>query len=584
MKSIIRFPGLIAFFVVVGIIAAISILFMDYGIKLVATKSLAQATGAEVNIASVEHTFSPFGITLKHIQLTDPKSPLTNQFEAESVSAKIDLAPLLLRKLVIDDLTINGVQLGSLRESEGNVYLKPLEEKSRVADVFADAKAMLSVDEILSKSPLKTTKAVESTRAVYAKHNETLQQQYAALPSKGKLAGYQTQIKALTEIDYKDPIKLVAAKKEFDRLKAEILKDKKQLNDFKQSVGQAKKDLSPQLMALKAAPGQDFEQLKSLVAGDADAINDITTLIFGDQVGKWSQYALAAFDIVGPMLNAQGQVEEEQQLGYAGKWITFDDVSSLPELWIKKAQVSLQWQQENIISDWQDITHQHDVLGKPTVFSVNSSKSSLWQSLIVNGDLWLGQSGAKVNQSWALSGLKLSELDLVSQEKLTSQLDSGFLSSTGKAALNGEAVSGDASIDLNSLIIKATGSNNMTNIVADTLNQLTNLSIDTDIGGTISNLDLSFSSDLNKQISAALLSNAGTEQQSKLNELKQKLNKKTEGMLGNDNSQLSQWLDWEKLADGDLGSINELLEAKLSSIVDEKKDELKKKLFDKFLN
>jgi hypothetical protein len=120
--------------------------------------------------------------------------------------------------------------------------------------------------------------------------------------------------------------------------------------------------------------------------------------------------------------------------------------------------------------------------------------------------------------------------------------------------------------------------------VADTLNQLTNLSIDTDIGGTISNLDLSFSSDLNKQISAALLSNAGTEQQSKLNELKQKLNKKTEGMLGNDNSQLSQWLDWEKLADGDLGSINELLEAKLSSIVDEKKDELKKKLFDKFLN
>jgi uncharacterized protein (TIGR03545 family) len=571
MKSIIRLPGLISFFMIVGLIVAISILFMDYWIKLVAEKSLAKTTGAEVNITSVRHTFSPFGITLNHIQLTDPKAPHTNQIEAESVSAKIDLAPLLLRKLIIDSLTISGLQLGSSRESEGDVYLKPVDEQSQAED------------DILAKSPLKTTKAIEGTRAVYSKHSDTLQQQYAALPEKDKLADYQKRIKALTEIDYKDPIKLATAKKEFDRLKEEILNDKKLVSDFKQSIGAAKNELSPQLATLKAAPGQDYEQLKSLVAGDADAINDVTTLVFGEKAGEWSQYALAVFDIVGPMLNAQGQAEEEQ-LGYAGKWISFDDTSSLPDLWIKKAQVSLQWQQETIISDWQNITHQHDVLGSPTIFSVNSSSSALWQSLILNGDLWLSQSGDKANQSWALSGLKLSELDLVSQEKLTSQLDSGLLSSTGKVALDGEAVSGTGKIDLQSLIIKATGTNKITNIVANTLNQLKKITINTDIGGTIGNLDLSFSSDLNKQIGGALLSNISAEQHTKLDELKQKLNKKIEGMLGEDNSQLAQWLDWEKLADGDLDSINELLKAQFSSVIDEKKDELKKKIFDKLLN
>ncbi|MFT6989424.1 MAG: hypothetical protein ACJASL_001397 [Paraglaciecola sp.] len=583
MKSIIRLPGLITFFIIVGLLAAISILFMDYWIKLVAEKSLAETTGAEVNIASVSHTFSPFGITLNHIQLTDPQAPLTNQLEAESISAKIDLAPLLLRKLIIDDLTISGVQIGSLRGSEGDVYREPKEESSQAEDIFADAKALPNVDDILANSPLKTTKAIENTQAVYAKHSETLQQQYAALPEKDKLADYQTRIKALTETDYKDPIKLVSAKKEFDTLKQEILKDKKRLSDFKQSIAEAKNELSPQLAALKAAPGQDYAQLKSLVAGDADAINDVTTLVFGEQIGHWSQYALAAFDIVGPMLNEQGQTES-QQLGYAGKWISYDDTSSLPDLWIKQAQVSLQWQQENIISDWQDITHQHDVLGRPTVFSVNSTSSALWQSLLLNGDLWLSQAGVKANQNWVLSGLQLSELDLVSQEKLTSQLDSGLLSSTGKAAINGVVVSGTGSIDLKHLIIKATGSNKMTNIVADTLNQLKTLTINTDIGGTIGNLDLSFRSDLNKQIGAALLSNVGAEQQDKLDELKQKLNKNTENMLGDNNSQLTQWLDWEKLADADLGSINLLLEAKLSSVIDDKKDDLKKKLFNKLLN
>jgi uncharacterized protein (TIGR03545 family) len=583
MKSIIRLPGLVAFFTIIGLIAAGSILFLDYWIKIVAENSLAKTTGAEVNIGSVEHTFLPFGITLHRIQLTDPQAPKTNQLEAETVSAKINLAPMLLRKLIIDDLIISGIQLGSLRDVKGDVYRKPTRDLNQAEDIFADPEKFPSIDEILAKLPLKTTKAIENTQAIFTKHNEVLQQQYAALPAKNKLVNYQARIKVLTETDYKYPIKLALAKKEFDAIKEEILNDKKRLSDFKQSVRQAKNELSPQLLALKAAPGEDYAQLKSLVTGDTNALNDVTTIVFGEQVGQWSQYALAAFNIVGPMLEAQVQTEEEQQ-GYAGRWISFDDTSSLPDLWIKKAQISLQWRQEKIISDWQDITHQHDVLGRPTLFSVNSNSSSLWQSLILNGDLWLDQSGVKANQNWALSGLKLSSLALVSQEKLTSQLDSGLLSSSGKAALNGEIVSGTSNIDFQKLIIKAKGSNKITNIVAETLNQLKKLTINTDISGTVDNLNLSLSSNLNKQIGAALLSNVSTEKKAKLDELKQKLNNKTEGVMGTNNNQLDQWLDWEKIADGDLGSINELLETKISGLVDSNKNKLKDKLFEKLFN
>jgi uncharacterized protein (TIGR03545 family) len=583
MKSIIRLPGLVAFFTIIGLIAAGSILFLDYWIKIVAENSLAKTTGAEVNIGSVEHTFLPFGITLHRIQLTDPQAPKTNQLEAETVSAKINLAPMLLRKLIIDDLIISGIQLGSLRNVKGDVYRKPTRDLNQAEDIFADPEEFPSIDEILAKLPLKTTKAIENTQAIFTKHNEVLQQQYAALPAKNKLVNYQARIKVLTETDYKYPIKLALAKKEFDAIKEEILNDKKRLSDFKQSVRQAKNELSHQLLALKAAPGEDYAQLKSLVTGDTNALNDVTTIVFGEQVGQWSQYALAAFNIVGPMLEAQVQTEEEQQ-GYAGRWISFDDTSSLPDLWIKKAQISLQWRQEKIISDWQDITHQHDVLGRPTLFSVNSNSSSLWQSLILNGDLWLDQSGVKANQNWALSGLKLSSLALVSQEKLTSQLDSGLLSSSGKAALNGEIVSGTSNIDFQKLIIKAKGSNKITNIVAETLNQLKKLTINTDISGTVDNLNLSLSSNLNKQFGAALLSNVSTEKKAKLDELKQKLNNKTEGVMGTNNNQLDQWLDWEKIADGDLGSINELLETKISGLVDSNKNKLKDKLFEKLFN
>jgi uncharacterized protein (TIGR03545 family) len=580
MKNIIRWPGLITFFVISGLIAAIVIVFLDFWIKLAAENGIAQATGAEVNIAEVSHTFSPFGITLGQVQLTDPKQPSHNQVQASEIVAKIDLAPLLLRKIIIDDLTITGVKVNQLRESEGDVYRVPESAEEAAKSIFPSSEDIPSVDEILAKSPLKTTKAAQEVQTSYDKHSENLQQQYAQLPDKAKLADYKKRISALTETDYKNPLELAAAKKEFDQLKEEISEDKQKLSAFKQSASEAKQDLAPKIAQLKAAPGQDYDQLKSLIAGDAAAINDVTTLVFGDKVAQWSQYALAAFEIAGPMLAGSAEEKLKKQRN-EGRWVDFSDTTTLPDLLIRKALISLSWQEENIISHWQDITHQHEKLGRPTLFNVDSSSSRLWQSLKVDGDFWLSERGAKAQQKWDLKGLKLADLNLLEQEKLSSTLQKGLLSSTGSVAIKQNLISGNAVVDLKELALSATGSNNLTEVIAETLTQLRNLIINTEVGGTLGDLDLAFSSDLDKQLGAAMLTNLSGDQKGKLAELKQKLSAKIAGPLGDSDGQMTQWLDWEKLADGDLGSINELLESKMGSVVDDKKDELKDKLKDK---
>lgn len=583
MKSIIRWPGLVAFTVIIGLIATISIVFMDFWIKLAAEKGLANATGAEVNIASVEHSFSPFGVILHQIELTDPKKPATNQMQAATVSAKIELAPLLLRKLIIDDLVVEQAQFGTLRDSEGDVYIDVKQQGKAIEDIFGDAVTPPSIDELLEKSPLKTTQAIQDTQQLYAKHSEQLKQQYENLPTKEQLTEYKKTAKELSETDYKDPAQLIVAKEKFEQLKQAVLADKAKLNDFKQAVSQAKNEVGPQLVKLKNAPQQDYQQLKALAAGDQDAIQDVTQLVFGEQAAQWSKYVLAAFDILAPMLKSTGQQEQKNQ-GVKGQWIGFDDTSSLPDLWIKNADISLSWQTEEIQSTWTDITHQHDVLGKPTLFSINSSASKLWQSLKLNGNLWLAEAGAKAEQEWQLAGLKLSDLALIDSDKMSSQLEQGLLSSKGQLKLNGETLSGTGLIDLNALAISATGSNKLTNAIASTLNKMQQLQLNTDIGGTLGDLDLSVSSDLAQQIGSALISNASPEQQAKLDELKQKLNAKTSGLLSDSNTEMSQWLEWEKLVDGNLSSINDVLKTKLNSAIDKQKDRLKNKLLDKILN
>ncbi|WP_428982751.1 TIGR03545 family protein [Paraglaciecola aquimarina] len=565
-----------------ALFAAVSILFMDFWIKLAAEKSFGQANGAEVNISKVEHNFSPFGITLRKVEFTDPKLPTNNHFEAATISARVDLAPLLLRKLVIDELIVENTQFNTERTSAGEVYGEETEAEQTASD-FAEQMEVPSVDEILAKSPLKTTKAIADSQAVLQKHTPLLKEQFANLPEKEKLQRYKQKVEALKEVDYKDAAQLLAAKQEFDALKEEILADKKALEDFKLAISQARDEMSPQLAKLKTAPAEDYQQLKAVAAGDLDAIDDVTSLVFGDSVGQWSRYVLTAFDLIGPML-ANKEQQEEEQIASTGKWISFADTASIPELWIKKANISAMWQQEKVESKWTDITYQHNILGRPTTFSIDSSASALWQSLTLNGDLWLAASGAKAKQNWALSGLKLSDLTLVEQDKLTGQLNKGIVSSSGNLALNGNALSGKGVVDLQHLSIQAEGANKLTTIVANSLNQMSELKLNTDIGGTLGDVDLSFSSDLNQQLGNALMASVTPEQQAKLDELKQKLNAKTAGVLGENNTQMEQLLEWEKVADGDISSLTSLLEAQLNNALDKQKDKAKDKVKDKLLN
>jgi uncharacterized protein (TIGR03545 family) len=585
MKNIIRWPGLIAFFVITGVLAAIIILFLDFWLKVAAEKGLEAATGAEVNISQVEHTFSPFGITFLDVQLTDPEEPNTNQLAAQRVSANIELTPLLLRKVIIDNLNMTGVQFGTARTSAGKVYRSSASDETEqdLSGFFPDVKDLPSVGEVLAKSPLKTTKAIEETQQAYDKHKDSLAAQYANLPNKAKLADYKERLEKLSHTDYKNPAELLAAKEEFETLKKEIKADKQTFSDFKQSITDAKQDLAPKLAQLKAAPEQDYDQLKALVAGDAGAISDVTTMVFGEKAAQWSGYALAAFDIVAPMLKSKEQ-EQQQEVVAAGRWISFDDTSGLPELWIKQADISLSWQQEQILSSWKDITYQHDILGRPTVFKVDSSASKLWQSLKLDGNFWLKDQGIDAQQKWQLAGLKLDDLSLIEQEKLSSKLLKGLLSSSGDIKVKQNTVTGGGAIHLAELNLQASGSNKMTRIIADTLMQTKQLKIDSKVAGQIGALDMSFSSDLNKQLASALLTSVGKEEQGKLDELKQKLDSKMQSALGTQDSQYSEWLDWEKLVEGDMSNLEDMLNAKMTGALDNKKDELKDKLKNKLFN
>ncbi|WP_438864722.1 TIGR03545 family protein [Neptunicella sp.] len=578
MSKIIRWQGLVAFIVIIGLILAITLIFLDNWIKMAIEGSASTATGAEVNVGSVSHRFSPLGLTVNNIQLTDPEKPTQNSVQLASISADIELMPLLMNKIIIDQLTATGVKFNQPRENAGEVYRQP--EQSIVDQALPDATTLPSVDDILAKSPLKTTQAIEQAQLAYQQHRETLQQHYANLPDKAVLKDYQTRIKTLTDTDYKDPVQLANAKKKFDQIKAELKQHQQQVKAFKDEVVKAKSDLTPKLAALKAAPGQDYDLLKGLVAGDAAAYSDVTQAVFGEQAKQWSETLFAAYDLVAPMLASEKQQQQEHQRT-DGRWIEFTDTQPLPDFLIRTADISISWQQQDFTSQWQNITNDHDKLGQPTTFKVDSANTPLWQSLVINGDFWLATSGIKANQDWALQGVKLNSLTLAEKGKLTSTLTSAVLASSGKLSIKDNVLDGMGSINLADLVITSEGENKLTKIIADSLRQLNNLKMNAKIDGNINAPNFALDSDLDNQIAKSLTANVSGKAKQKLDELQQKLDAKANGPLAQSNSQLNQLLDWEKLADGNLNGIEEMLGSQLNNVVDKKKQQLKDKLKDK---
>jgi uncharacterized protein (TIGR03545 family) len=560
----------------VGIVSAILLLFLDIWIRLAAVSSLEKITGAEVNIASVSHRLSPFGVTLQKVQLTDPSRPTHNQVQADEIIAQIDLAPLLLNKIIIDDMTITGVAFSQIRESEGDVYRLPEGQDSKPK--ILDPKNIPSVDDILARADLKTTKAIKEAQESYQRHAQTLKSQYENLPSKEKLNQYKVKIKALTQTNYKNPLELAAAKKEFDKLRTDLSEDKQKIESFKQAVSEARQDLAPKIANLKAAPGQDYDQFKLLIAGDQGAIEDVTRMILGDKAAVWSDYLLSVYQIAAPLMSGS---KEHAQIRDHGRWIAFSDAAKLPDIWIKKADISLKWQQEDIRSSWQNITHQHAIIGMPTTFKIDSAASALWQSLQVNGDFKLSDLGFDANQKWDLKGIKLNDITLLQEQKLTTKIEQAIMASTGSLAVTNGVMSGAGNIDFSQLVMSAVGQNNLTKVIAETLSKLKSLKIKTDISGSYKKPKVSFTSDLDRQLGAALLANLSGDQQTKLGELKNKLSAKTQGILGEKNSQLTQWLDWQKLAEGNLGSVEDMLATQFNKTLDQEKDKIKDKLKNK---
>ncbi len=541
-------------------------LFANSIIKWVLEDKLSEAYGAEVNIAEVSHTLIPVTASLYQIQLTDPAKPTQNKLQIGEASADVEVLPLLSDQLVVQKLNVLEVKFAQPRQSPGQVFRQP-DESVSVEQISTKVKeAMPTVDELLARSELKSTQAAQHAELAYQQYSESLPKNYQALPDSERIAHYKAEIEKLTDADYTSPEALTTARQDLNKIKQQIKQDQQRITAFTQEAKDAKVSLKNTLSELKKAPTEDYDLLKGAITGDQAAIQQVTRMVFGDKAEEMTAYLTAATQFVLPLI--QGRKEDEQS------------PSALSSILIKEAYMSVEFLQQRLISEWQNITNTHPLIGEPTTYTIFAD-GNRFKQFESNGQFWIDNDGVDAQQQWKLEGINLTGIPVVQTEKLSALLESAILASTGSFTVANNAVSGSSSVTLADLSLQAEGQNKLTTSIAKVLQQLKQLNLDLGFSGPVDSPNFTISSDLDNQFAKQALSELTASQKDKLEELKQKLAATVSDDQQQANKALKEINNMLTAAQGDKESLQQLLQAQLSDAVDKQKNKLLDKLKDK---
>jgi len=581
-KSAIRWPGLATFAAIVGLLVAFSWLFLDSILRWTMERSLGALNGAEVNIARVEHSWSPLGIRVVGVQLTDPAQPQQNRLVVGDVQGTLDVEQLLLGRVHFEQVVGSGIRVNQPRSSAGEVYQAP--SKDDLKDWAGSALAALNLElpnvaDVVARIDLKTPQAVAQAQENFNKLKQRIEVARADLPTEETIRNYEAQLKALNDGDLGEVTRLAERKQQFDQLREQFATDRQKIADFKQLMADLKTSVQADLKALREAPEQDLARARELLQLDGEGLSEITTVLFGEQMRQWSHYILLAYEQLAPMLSRAGDVQEIKPQRGEGVWFSFAGGDSVPEFLIKQAVTEFEIAGTVIAVDWENITHQHELLGQPTVYSAHAENSALWNALQLNGELSLLTAGVNARQQWQLSGVQLKALGLSDQPQFVAEIVSALLDSEGSVALRNGELEGTSTVRLAQLDIAASAENKWAQVVAGALSGLQQLDMQVGVSGAMTAPQLSLRSDLDRQLGGVLKSAAMDLGKTELAEFTSGLQQQTAGLLGNGDADLELINSLLGSAEDRDAQLKKMLESKLQeNLQDQLKDRLRGRL------
>ncbi|NRQ44213.1 TIGR03545 family protein [Rheinheimera sp. YQF-2] len=578
---IIRKSGWLVFIVFFAALLALVYLLAGPAIRLGMVYSLEKTVGAEVNISKVSLELAPLALRINDLQITDAAKPTHNSLSFGHARASLELWPALLGYYVIEELTVDGLQYGAQRSSEGKVYRQPGVEGEKVDIAKLLQVDLPDADELVARANLQTPAKADALKQLAATEQQQLKGLQDQLPTKETLAQYQADIKALTDSKITNAADLAAKAEQLQQLKDKLNAEKAKVAQVKQQLSQSKDSLQQAVAELKAASAADYTKVQQLANLTDGGLAGISQILLGDVWGARIAQLQSLYLLAKPYLPEKTAATEdkttEPEVVLPNRILPLPG-QPYPDFWVKTARVNWLIGGGEATIALQDVTAQHALINSATTFSLDVEQLPQLAAFKLNGDFAIMQQMV-TNLNWQLEGLNLQPLTLGKGDTAL-DLAAGLISSTGKLNLTDDQIAQQASVVLAAANFNSSGNKYLQQLAA-LLNQQQQIPLNIATSGLISEPDVSIRSSLDKLLGDALLGEAKQKVAAYQSELQAKLNSQLQTALAGQQDWAALLTQQDGAAADASGSIEEMLNAKLADVKDQAKDKLKDKLLNK---
>ena len=309
-----RWWGLGAFVAIVGGVVLLWVLFADTLVRRGVEAAGTAMVGARVEVADADIGFSPARLELRGLAVTDPDAPMRNALEAGRLAFDIDWIGLLLDRVHIDEVAVEGLRFGTERERSGALMrtertvartglLDAARERAEIPPLEVPSAAS-----VLEREQLESPAVIERANATLRKRREALDRRLEQLPGDDALARYQRKIEQATDGD--DAASRFKGLKRLSDLVGDIRDD---LESVRRARDEARRSIdAAQRVAAEArrAPQADVERLYRKYTDPAAVAGELAHYLLGPKVEGWVNQGWYWYARLEPYLGGDGEAAD----------------------------------------------------------------------------------------------------------------------------------------------------------------------------------------------------------------------------------------------------------------------------------
>ena len=481
--------------------------------------------GARVELDAADLTLFPAGLTLTGLHVTNPDKPMSNAVEIKQIAFTMDGLNLLRRKVIVDEMTVEGIRLNTPRKRSGAIARRPSITESAVRKAVCEefefsfpSFEIPDVKDILKSENLPSLQAVESLRTDIRSEQEGWKKRLNDLPGKAVFEKHKSRLEKLQAGKSGGIGGILGASGELLSFQKEVKRDLDRIRSAQKEFNEVSSSLRKRVDQAKKGPLEDVRRLKEKYALTPRGLENISSQLFSAKLCGWLQNSLAWHEKLKPAVERIRTGEEKERgeegpevvrpIRSKGVDVRFKEYAPLPDFLVRLASASANFSFGTVEGKIINITPDQDTLGVPLTFAFAGGSLKGLKSIKLTGTLnHIEPADTKDDVHLRVGGYRLENIPLSDSAALPLTLQEGVTDIKVDARMTGDKIQArvEAGLDrvkLASGIGEEAGT--VAKTVASLISDIRKLTITADVSGTLNKYDIKLSSDLDRILKNAL--------------------------------------------------------------------------------